>query len=781
MNEAPLPPFDSLPLDESRRDFIKKGTLAAAVFASSRVIGRAANAPAQAPAGAAAAQGQPWYRRALRWGQTNITEIDPTRYDIAWWREQWKRTEVQGVVVNAGGIVAYYPSEVPLHHRAEYLGNRDLFGELSRAAHDDGLVVFARMDSNSAHEDLYRAHPDWFTVDASGKPYRNRELYVTCVNSGYYDIHIPAILREIATRYRPEGFTDNSWSGLGRGSICFCPNCEKKFRERSGQPIPRSRDWNSPVYREWIQWNYARRLEIWDTFSRITREAGGPDCLWVGMNGGNVAGQAEQFRDCKALFERAELIMLDDQRRENDTGFQRNGEVGKLVHGLAGWDKVMPESIAMYQTTSPTFRLTAKSEPEVRLWMLEAFAGGVQPWWHHVGAYQEDRRQFRTAEPLLRWHRANQEFLVHRQPVATVGVLWSQTNIDFFGRDDANLLTSAPSNGFMQALVRARIPYLPIHLDNLDRDGAQLRTIVLPNLGAMSDAQVAAVRRFVARGGGLIATGHSSLGNEWGDPRPDYALADLFGAHLPERHGARQESTRRRWASETSHSYLRLTPSLGAKMPGPHAPNEAAAGGDRHPALRGFDETDILPFGGDLEALTLDSGAQVLATLVPSFPAFPPELSWMREPKTDIPGLIVNEKSGAGRVAFLPADLDRRYARENLPDFATLLANLVRWTARDEIPLAIDGPGLIDAQLYRQSGRTILHLINLTNAGTWRAPVEELIPVGPIRIRVKLPDGAAGRSLRLLVSNAAVPVRTEGGWAQFELKSILDHEVAVID
>ena len=37
----------------------------------------------------------PWYRRAYRWGQTNITEKDPEQYDIAWWREYWKRTEVQ--------------------------------------------------------------------------------------------------------------------------------------------------------------------------------------------------------------------------------------------------------------------------------------------------------------------------------------------------------------------------------------------------------------------------------------------------------------------------------------------------------------------------------------------------------------------------------------------------------------------------------------------------------------------------------------------------------------
>jgi len=775
MPDHPIDTVTPNPAGDTRREFLKSTAAASVILAGARLTRLAAATPAPA-----AGDPRPWYRRALRWGQTNITEIDPTRYDTAWWREQWKRTAVQGVVINAGGIVAYYPSEVPLHHRAEFLGTRDLFGELCQAAHDDGLAVFARMDSNSAHEDLYRAHPDWFAVDAGGQTYRNRELYVSCVNSPYYDEHIPAILREIATRYRPEGFTDNSWSGLGRTSICHCGNCERKFHERTGQAIPRTRDWNSPVYREWIQWNYARRLEIWDANNRITRAAGGPDCLWVGMNGGSVAGQAEQFRDFKAICERAEIVMLDDQRRENDTGFQRNGEVGKLVHGLLGWDKVMPESIAMYQTTSPTFRLTTKPEPEVRLWMIEGFAGGIQPWWHHVGAYQEDRRQFHTAGPLLQWHRANEEFLVNRRPVATVGVLWSQANTDFFGRDDTAQQVTAPSNGIMQALVRARIPYLPVHVDHLERDAAQFRTLILPNLGALSDVQVAAIRSFVARGGGLLATGHSSLCNEWGDPRADYALADLFGAHLPANHGARTEATRRRWATEAAHSYLRLAPSLGAKEPGPHAPGESADAGSRHVALRGFHETDILPFGGTLEALTLDPSAKVLATFVPAFPAFPPELSWMREPRTDIPAVIVNEPAGAGRVAFLPADLDRRYARENLPDHAALLGNLVRWIARDDLPLSVEGPGLVDGHLYRQTGRAILHLVNLTNAGAWRGPTEELIPVGPLHVGVKLPEDVRGRSLKLLASGTKTPVATKDGWARFTINSLLDHEVVVI-
>jgi alpha-galactosidase len=37
------------------------------------------------------------------------------------------------------------------------------------------------MNSNRAYEDFYRTHPDWFAVDAAGKPYRAGDLNISCV------------------------------------------------------------------------------------------------------------------------------------------------------------------------------------------------------------------------------------------------------------------------------------------------------------------------------------------------------------------------------------------------------------------------------------------------------------------------------------------------------------------------------------------------------------------------------------------------------------------------
>jgi Hypothetical glycosyl hydrolase 6/TAT (twin-arginine translocation) pathway signal sequence len=761
---------------ESRRDFLKM----TAAVPLALTLGGYANFGASAQAAA------PWYRTTYRWGQINLNEVDPRDFDLAWWRSYWKRSETQGMVINAGGIVAFYPSKEPRQHQAKLLNGRDLYGDIARAAHADGLKVFARMDCGSAFEPFYQAHPEWFAVNAAGQPYTTGSeadgdvLYTTCINGPYYTEYIPSILREIIAHEKPEGFTDNHWAGQSRDSMCYCVNCRSKFHAFSGQDLPTQTNWDDPVYRQWIEWSYQRRLETWDLFSNTTKAAGGPDCIWSGMLTGNFVEAANTFRDMKELCRRAEMIMLDHQGRANNGlgppgaglngGFQENGDTGKRVHGLGGWDKLAPESMATYGP-----RKAARPIPEVRMWMIEGVAGAIQPWWHHVGGYQEDRRQFHVVEPFFRWYAGHQEYLINRLPVATVGVVYSQRNFEWYGRDHADQLALAPYDGMVQALLRARIPYLPIHADYIERDAHQFSVLVLPNLAAMSNPQVEAVRNYVGKGGSLVATDETSLYDDYGDPRPDFALADIFGVHYTgKRYGPKNPAA-------LQHSYLRLTPDVGKDVDGPRHGDEPAASAPRHPALQGFEETNIVTFGGVLPEVKPDPGATVLLTLVPEFPVLPPEDSWMRMPRTQIPGLIVREQNGA-RIAFLPADIDRRYEQGNIPDHGDLLANLVRWAAKDNIPFAVKGPGLIDCYIYRQPGRLILHLVNLTSAGTWRTPVEELIPVGPLKVRVKLPEGVQGKRLLLAVSGANnAPVTHQAGWAQFEVESLLDHELAVLE
>src|SRR5712691_5925527 len=115
------------------------------------------------PAAMSLAQGANtgWFNRPMRWGQLTLVENGPPGLDAASWLDYFKRTHCDAVTLSAGGVVAYYPTKVPLHYRSAYLGDRDSFGELCRGCQKLGMVVVARVDPHALHEDGYRAHPEW--------------------------------------------------------------------------------------------------------------------------------------------------------------------------------------------------------------------------------------------------------------------------------------------------------------------------------------------------------------------------------------------------------------------------------------------------------------------------------------------------------------------------------------------------------------------------------------------------------------------------------------------
>jgi hypothetical protein len=162
--------------------------------------------------------------------------------------------------------------------------------------------------------------------------------------------------------------------------------------------------------------------------------------------------------------------------------------------------------------------------------MISGIAGGIQPRWHYVADYHEDCRIYNTPGPVMRWAKQNEQFLVgppadckRRRIVvaAEYGLLWPERGRGPGGRSVHGIHACARPRSYR--------PYLPVHVDDLATTTG-LSCIVLPDLRGLSDQQCASVREFASRGGSVITTGVTSLYDEWGDPRADYALADLFGA-----------------------------------------------------------------------------------------------------------------------------------------------------------------------------------------------------------------------------------------------------------
>ena len=701
----------------------------------------------------------PWYQTTYRWLQTNLTEIDPVCCDVGWWKEYWKKNKIQGIIVNAGGIVAYYPSNNPLQYRAKYLGDRDLFQEFTQAAQEMGIVVLARMDVNRASQDFYEVHPDWFTVDINGNPYRtDDERYFSCVNSGYYKEYIPGILKEIVSKYHPQGFTDNSWTGMSRDKICYCENCKQKFLQECGHPLPKSCDLNDPIYRKWITWSHRCRTENWDLFNSVTTAQGGENCLWLGMM--NVNPAAPYFCDLVEIGKRSKIVMSDYQSRDSFNGFEQNKIYGSVLSNLTGWEKIHPESMANYVRGDRVFRRSSNPVQETRLWMAEGFAGQLSPWLHYVGGCQDDRRQFENCPSMMQWHEENEEYLYNRRPYANVGLLWSQENTLFYGRNEVHQRMELPWRGFTRALTKAHIPYQPVNAHLLSDSIKELKVIILPDLAVVSDEQYKSIMQFMKDGGSIVYTGASGLFNSDGEMRSQFLLDELLGIHhtQPE---IPQLKPAVSWQDMSKHTYFRLPQ-------------------HRHPILDGFENTDILPFGGTLQPITIDKNLHTVCTYIPPFPIYPPELSYMETSQTQMPCIVAGETGYGGRVVYFAADVDRCYGEIGHPDHGKLLEQAIRFAAQDSIPLKVVSPGYLDCSLYRQKNRILLHIVNLNVCSGPSSYAEEILPVGPVRISVKQTDFPP-KKLQCRVSGATPHFSITDEWIHFSMERLGMHELILIE
>ena len=74
-----------------------------------------------------------------------------------------------------------------------------------------------------------------------------------------------------------------------------------------------------------------------------------------------------------------------------------------------------------------------------------------------------------------------------------------------------------------------------------------------------------------------------------------------------------------------------------------------------------------------------------------------------------------------------------------------------------------------------------VHLVNLTNPMMMKGPLRELIPAPAQKVRIRLPDGATARRVRLLAAGINPEVERRGQYLSLTVPSVLDHEVLAID
>src|SRR5262249_26001451 len=259
---------------------------------------------------------------------------------------------------------------------------------------------------------------------------------------------------------------------------------------------------------------------------------------------------------------------------------------------------------------------SVQGEAEVRIWVADGIANGLRPWFTKFSGTLHDRRWLGVVEDLYRRHPRVEPYLRNPTPLARVGLVYSQQTAWFYGGPRARAKVEDHALGWYQALIEARIPFEMVHDRLLDAAHVdRFKTLILPNLAALSDSQCQQIREYVGRGGSLIATHETSLYDERGVRRSAFGLADLFGVNFK----GGQEGRRH-------NAYLRLEQDR------------------RHPLLRNLEDARRIIHGVwrlDVEAREKFSNPPL--TLIPSYPDLPMEKVYPRVAKTDKPEVYLRE------------------------------------------------------------------------------------------------------------------------------------------
>src|SRR5664279_2685176 len=180
----------------NRRDFLQQSSVLALAVAA----GAAAPLPDS---------NSGWFDRPMRWAQLNLTEDDPAEMDTGFWLDYFKRIHADAVCLSAGGVVAFYPTKIPFHHRSQWLtGHESFYADLVEGCRKQNMVVVARTDPHATYPDVYAAHPEWISVDAQGRKRPHPDypnMWLTCPFGANNFEFMTEVTREIATLFRIGG------------------------------------------------------------------------------------------------------------------------------------------------------------------------------------------------------------------------------------------------------------------------------------------------------------------------------------------------------------------------------------------------------------------------------------------------------------------------------------------------------------------------------------------------------------------------------------------------
>ncbi len=633
------------------------------------------------------------------------------------------------------GYALYQSSIAP---KLAGLGDVDVLRELIEAGAKNSVRVVPDIELGFA-ADPYHRRPEWASEDQHGNARTRMGLTWLCLNKPYGDFGL-SLVEEIVASYEIDGV----YLGMPRFPVCYCEHCRAKFLTDRGNEIPAEENWERAAWREFTQWRYQVAHAYFERVVNLVSSL--KPRLAILANGGDLRQQTMRriARDGIRMAKRVDGMAID--RVGTRLPYMELGWDAKLAIGFGA----RPLGFVFPAFSHRDLRHAVGSSLDLRLKLVSAIANGARPIIFRAETLIDDPERMAIVKELCGFLEHEDHHFESAEPLPYAAVLFSRQTADLYGGADPERRWEGCLRGWLKALTRSRIPFrLIVDQDLTPERLERFAVLCLPNAACLSDQQIQAVSGFVEQGGGLVATGATSLYDEAGRPRPAFGLQRVLQTAVQ---------------APGDRSEVEGLGYLGAAADHPVTKGDLS-GGSRLPFRR------YVPVRAE--------GAEVLARRIELLerPLGHNVIGRETEDPTVLAGAF-----GDGRVVYFPAFVDEMYREAGYPGLRRLIAGAVEWTARDPLPIELDAPRSVEVNVFTSPRETVVHIANFTvDSQDPRDFPEHLVRLENVPVKLRLVEERSVVAVTMLQTGRRLEPKVQDEYVSFTVPEVHDYAVIAIE
>jgi hypothetical protein len=453
------------------------------------------------------AQDEWWKRNNLRVIQLNLPDYEAKTIQPNEIVEDLIKYSANTLIINAGGIMAFYPSKLENHFINPHM-RPGVLGEIVKKCHQNNIKVMVRFDFSRADKTIFDKHPDWFYISPKGERMINTDKYVVSINAPYMQEEAFKIIMEVIEMFPIDGIfqnmpgyqTRNPYENLYQG-IDQNEYDKKAFYAYSGLNLPLVENKEDSVFRKY------------EEFKKHTTEA------WQEKLYHLVKAKNKNIAICTYAEKFVDIIRHESQSNSLPYWpYSASDNVGNAGNSYP-YHIISNASIQQISFQS-RYNAVEPEEVEIRLWENIANGSGLDMSMMGDMRGYEDERNFEVYKKVYGFHNANEKFYGKYQSLAKIALIapgaWPSGN------------KMQEYRGIMLMLKEAHLQFDIIEDTQIERHAERLKKykiVIFPDITYLSENAIKLLQNVSKDGVNLIATNNSFSDNT-------QALKGLFGAEV---------------------------------------------------------------------------------------------------------------------------------------------------------------------------------------------------------------------------------------------------------